>query len=308
MNRRRAWRWLAGALLVLLGLGLAGVRRDRPAAEVEQRHATAPSKFLLVDGLRVHYRDRGRGPVVVLLHGSNSSLFTWEGWVAALSPEHRVVTLDLPGHGLTGPDAQSRYSFGEMAEVVDRFVTQLGIARFTIAGNSMGGAIAWHYALAHPDKVERLILVDAAGWPREEPLPFGLRLYSSPLLGRVARWVTPRFLVAKSVRETYGNPQRVTEATVDLYDDFLLREGNREATRRRLSSAVDDGLSSRLAELHVPTLILWGSRDRWILPRYGERFRATIAGSRLVMLDGLGHIPMEEDPAASVAPVRDFLR
>jgi pimeloyl-ACP methyl ester carboxylesterase len=308
MNRRRALKWLAGALLVLLGLGLAGLRRDRPASEVEARRAATPSKFMVVDGLRMHYRDRGQGPVVVLLHGSNSSLFTWEGWVAALSSDHRVVTLDLPGHGLTGPDAKNRYSSGEMAEVVDRFLTQLGVTRFTIGGNSMGGAIAWHYALAHPDKVERLILVDAAGWPREEPPPFGLRLFSSPLLGRLARWITPRFLVARSVRDTYGNPQRVTEAIIDLYDDFLLREGNREATRRRLSSGVDDGLSSHLAELRVPTLILWGTRDRWILPRYAERFHATIAGSRLVMLDGLGHIPMEEDPAASVAPVRDFLR
>src|SRR5271167_4264795 len=117
----KLWKWLLGVLAVLVILVALGIRSDLPAAEVEARYATAPSQFITVDGLRVHYRDRGAGPAVVLLHGSNASLFTWEGWVAALSPEHRVITLDLPGHGLTGPDPEGRYSPSEMAELVDHF-------------------------------------------------------------------------------------------------------------------------------------------------------------------------------------------
>ncbi len=304
---RRVARWIAGGLLVILALAFAGARCDRASAEVEARRASAPSKFVEVDGLRVHYRDRGSGPAVVLLHGSNSSLFTWEGWAAALAPEHRVVTLDLPGHGLTGPDPRERYRPADMADFLDRFTVALGLSRFTLGGNSMGGGVAWRYALQHPNKVERLILIDSAGLPRQEPRPFALRMFASPVLGRLARWFSPRFLIARSVRDAYGNPDQVDKAIVDLYEDLLLRDGNREATRRRSFLGDADGMLSRLGELRVPTLILWGSRDRWILPKYGERFHAAIAGSHLVVLDGLGHVPMEEDPAASLAPVRAFL-
>jgi pimeloyl-ACP methyl ester carboxylesterase len=305
---RRAFKWLVGIVLVLVVLVALGVRRDRPAAAVEARWAAAPSKFIDIDGLRVHYRDRGAGAVVLLLHGSNSSLFTWEGWVAELARDHRVVTVDLPGHGLTGPDPLARYSAVKMAEFVDHFAGALGLSRFTLGGNSMGGGVAWRYALAHADKVERLILVDAVGLPRAEPMPFGFRLFRTPGVGRLVRWITPRFLVAKSVRDTYGDPSRVSDATIDLYEDMLLRDGNREATRERFSGNDDaDGLHARVGELHVPTLILWGKSDRWILPKYAERFHAAIAGSELVVLDGLGHIPMEEDPARTLAPVRAFL-
>jgi len=241
------------------------------------------------------------------LHGSNSSLFTWEAWAQTLARDHRVVTLDLPGHGLTGPDPRGRYSTVAMAEVVRQLADQLGLERFTIGGNSMGGNIAWHFAILHPDRVERLILVDPSGYPRDEPRPFAFRLFSMPLVGRVVRWVTPRFMVKNTVREVYGDPSRVSEALVERFVDFTLRDGNREASRRRFALP-EDQLHTRLSEIAAPVLILWGSRDRWILPRYAERFHTAIRGSQVVMLDGLGHTPMEEDPASSLAPVLEFLR
>jgi pimeloyl-ACP methyl ester carboxylesterase len=194
-----------------------------------------------------------------------------------------------------------------MAGFVDRFAATLGVSRFTVGGNSMGGGVAWRYALLHPDKVERLILVDSAGQPREESPPFVFRLFTTPVIGHLVRWISPRFLVARSLRDTYGDPSRVSESGIDLYDDLLLRAGNREATRRRFVAGESDGLVARLGEIHARTLILWGSRDRWILPKYAERFHAAIGGSQLVMLDGLGHVPMEEDPARTVAEVRRFL-
>ena len=304
----RARRRLAFTV-ALVGMALAaGVRRDRPATEVEARRAGPLSRFLVVDGLRTHYRDRGAGPTIVLLHGSNSSLFAWEGWTPELTTDHRVIALDLPGHGLTGPDLRARYQADQMAEFVERFAVALGLDHFVLIGNSMGGNVAWRYALAHPERIDRLILVDAAGLPREEPRPFGFRMFASPVIGDLARWFSPRFLIARSLRDTYGDPARVTDAQIDLYEDLLLRAGNREATRARFAGFVEDGAHSRLPELHTPTLILWGSRDRWILPKYGERLHAAIPGSELVVLDGVGHVSMEEDPARSVAAVRAFLR
>jgi pimeloyl-ACP methyl ester carboxylesterase len=195
-----------------------------------------------------------------------------------------------------------------MAAVVDGFVATLGLEHFSLVGNSMGGGVAWRYAIGHPGKVDRLILVDSAGQPREEPRPFGFRLFSSPIAGPLARWISPRFLIARSVRDTRGDPSSVTEAQIDLYEDILLRAGNREATLRRFRRNDDaDGMVQRLTEIRAPTLILWGARDSWILPKYAERFRRAIPGAELVILDGLGHVPMEEDPARSIAPARAFL-
>ncbi len=304
---RVIWRVTVGIVAVVVLLLALGFRSDRHAAPLEARYAQQPSKFLGVSGARVHYRDRGTGsPAIVLLHGSNASLFTWEGWAEALASTHRVVTLDLPGHGLTGPDPKGRYSAAEMAALVDDFTTAIGLDHFVIAGNSMGGNVAWHYTLLHPEHVRALVLIDAAGLPRDEPRPIAFRLASSPLWGPLVRWETPHFMVAASLRDAYGDPSRVTDELIDRYDELLLREGNREATRERFSRP-DDGMFSRLGEIHVPTLILWGTRDHWILPKYAEQFHARIAGSKLVMLDNLGHVPMEEDPAASVAPVKELL-
>jgi pimeloyl-ACP methyl ester carboxylesterase len=303
---RKVGKWSLGVLLALSLLLALGVRRDLPPAELEPRFATPPSQFIEVDGMRVHYRDRGNGPAIVLLHGSSSSLFTWEGWTAALSPEYRVVSLDLPGHGLTGPDPLERYSLAEMAELVDHFAAAVHLEHFSLAGNSMGGGVAWHYALAHPEKVDKLILVDPYVYPQSPPSM--QRLFTVPVVGALARWVTPRFAVARSVRQVYGDPARVTDDRIDLYDAMLLREGNRGATRHRLLTRRDDGMTGRLGEIHAPTLVLWGTLDRWISPENGPRLVHDIPGAKLVTLDGLGHVPMEEDPARSVAPVITFLR
>ncbi|MCE9671607.1 alpha/beta hydrolase [Myxococcus stipitatus] len=301
---------------LLTGLGLVGTiafalgfRKDRPAREVEARRAPAPpSRFIDVNGVRTHYRDQGQGPVIVLLHGSNASLHTWNGWVEALSPHYRVITADVPGQGATGPDPMHRYRFEDEVAWLDAFVRQLGLERFTLGGNSMGGGISWRYTLLHPEKVERLILVSAYGLPRDEHLPIYLRFYAVPGLRRVVRWYAPRFMVRRAVEATYGDPRRVTQAKVDLYEDILLREGNREATWRRFAAHEDDDMEQRLGEIQVPTLILWGSDDTWILPKYAEKFHSAIPDTRLVIFDGLGHVLMEEDPAKTVAVVQEFLR
>ena len=304
LTARRALLGLGVLVVLLLTLG---ARCDKDPAELEARYASPPSKFVDVDGARVHYRDRGTGePAIVLVHGSNSSLFTWEGWAAALATNHRVVSLDMPGHGLTGPDPRKRYSAAEMADFLDHFAIAVGVDHFVLAGNSMGGNVAWHFAVLHPEHVRALVLVDSAGLPRDEPKPFAFRMASMPIVGRIVRWETPRSMVAKSARDAYADPSRVTDAVIDRYDDLVLRDGNREATRERFSRPEDD-LYERLGEVHVPTLILWGAADHWILPKYAAQFHDRIPGSKLVMLDGLGHVPMEEDPAASVAPVLAFL-
>jgi pimeloyl-ACP methyl ester carboxylesterase len=312
---KRTARILAGtvlALAVLLG-GLIAYHwaPDRPVSALVARWAPPPSQFVAIDGLQVHLRDEGPrdDPTpIVLLHGTSASLHTWDGWVAALLPRHRVVRLDLPGFGLTGPAPDDGYSMGRYVEFIASALDTLGIEQCVIAGNSFGGWISWETALAHPDRIKGLVLVDAAGYPlQSESVPIGFRLANVPVLNRAMQSVLPRGVVESSLRNTYGDPSRVTPELVDRYYELTLREGNRRALAQRFAAGRGTTEPGRIRSLRLPTLILWGDRDRLIPPSYAERFHRDIAGSELVMFPGLGHVPQEEDPAATVAAVLAFL-
>ena len=284
---------------------------DRPASELADRWAQPPSTFLDLVGMQVHLRDEGRrdDPTpIVLLHGTSASLHTWDGWVAALAPTRRVVRMDLPGFGLTGPAPDGDYRIERYVEFVTALLDALGIERCVLAGNSFGGWIAWETALAAPGRVAALILVDSAGHPREsESVPIGFRIARIPLLNRFMEVTLPRGVVESSLRNTYGDPSRVTPGLVDRYYDLTLREGNRAALASRFADARSSPRIPQLPEIAAPTLILWGERDRLIPPAYGEQFHRDIPGSRLVVFPELGHVPHEEDPVATVAAVRSFL-
>jgi pimeloyl-ACP methyl ester carboxylesterase len=284
---------------------------DRPASELAARWAQPPSSFLELAGLSVHLRDEGRrdDPMpLVLLHGTSASLHTWDGWVAALAPARRVVRVDLPGFGLTGPAPDGDYRIERYVGFVIALLDALGIERCVLAGNSFGGWVAWETALAEPTRVRGLILVDSAGYPLEsQSVPIGFRIARIPLLNRLMEVTLPRGVVESSLRNTYGDPARVTPVLVDRYYELTLREGNRAALAKRFADGRHSDRTTGLPELQVPTLILWGGRDRLIPPAYGEQFRRDIAGSRLVVFPALGHVPHEEDPAATAAATRAFL-
>jgi len=312
---KRSARVLAAvgaAVALLVGVfAMLNWAPDRPVEELAARWAGPPSTFLELAGLSVHLRDEGRrdDPLpVVLLHGTSASLHTWDGWVAALAPARRVVRVDMPGFGLTGPALDGDYRIERYVEFVAALLDALGIERCVLAGNSFGGWVAWETALAEPGRVGALILVDSAGYPIEsESVPIAFRIARIPLLNRLMEVTLPRGVVESSLRNTYGDPSRVTPALVDRYYELTLREGNRAALAKRFTDGRHSSHSARLGELQVPTLILWGGRDRLIPPAYGEQFRRDIAGSRLVVFPALGHVPHEEDAAATSAVVRTFL-
>lgn len=294
-------------LVLILAAGTAAYTPELPAAQLEQKYTDAHSRFTEIDGLRVHYRDQGTGPALVLVHGSNAALQTWDGWTEVLSQDFRVIALDLPGHGLTGPDPKGRYDWISMAALVDDLTTQLGLSSFSIAGNSMGGAVAWNYAVMYPAKVEKLILLDSRGYPSEEPMPAIFKAYATPILGHLLTRITPRSAIAASLAKVYGDPETLDEDQVTLYHELTLRAGNREATRQRLSSPSNDRLLPRIGTITAPTLIMWGKADSWILPKYAANFLRDIENSSLRMYDGLGHAPMEEAPELTARDARAFL-
>ena len=302
---------LVGIFLMLAALAFAASKApDRSLESLVPRWAPPPSDFIDVDGMLVHYRDQGptSDPLpLVLIHGTGSSLHTWEGWVAELAKTRRVVSFDLPGFGLTGPNADGDYSDARYVAFVRNLLSRLGIGRAIVGGNSLGGEIAWQLALADPARVAGLVLVDAAGHDFvPESLPLGFRIARIPVLREPMRWLLPRRAIEASVTNVYGDPSRVSAALVDRYYELTLREGNRVALMRRMDQLAP-GPVERLPEIKVPTLILWGGKDRLIPPRWGQAFHEAIPGSRLVTFSALGHVPQEEDPAATLAALRAWL-
>ncbi len=309
-----------GVLLMLTALALALSRApDRPVQTLVARWAPPPSDFIDVKGQIVHLRDEGprEDPLpIVLLHGTAASLHTWEGWVRELKGQRRVVTFDLPGFGLTGPFTGAyaltpealRYHGDAYARFVLDLLDTLHIQRAVLGGNSLGGEVAWRTAWLAPQRVARLVLVDAAG-PAFSPkaMPLGLWIARVPLVNRLAEHLLPRALVAQGLASVYGDPAKVTPDLVERYFELALREGNRRALAQRMQHVKVGEDAERIATLKLPTLIVWGGRDRFIPPETAHQFEQRIAGSRLVVFDDLGHVPQEEDPARTVVPVKAFL-
>ena len=308
----RAFGLLAGALVALVALVAARAwEPDRSVASLRARWAPPPSQFIDVDGLRVHLRDEGPADdptPVVLLHGTSASLHTWDGWAAALRPTRRVIRFDLPGFGLTGPDPRGDYSAERYVGVVLRVLDARGVARCALVGNSLGGTVAWEVAARAPERVARLVLVDAGGYAyASRSVPLGFRLARVPSLAPLTRRLLTRSVVRSSLRNVYGDPSRVTEALVDRYFELSLREGNRGAVVARFQQLRPGEHEGLVRRVRAPTLVLWGGRDRLIPVENARRFVRDIPGSSLVVFEGLGHVPQEEAPAETVAAARGFL-
>jgi pimeloyl-ACP methyl ester carboxylesterase len=311
----KAAKLIGIVLLVALGLAGVGVARswapDRPVGWLTGRWAPPPSRFVSIGGMQVHLRDEGPRDdprPLVLLHGTSASLHTWDGWVAALEGQHRVIRVDLPGFGLTGPTPDGDYRMAVYVRFVVELMDSLGLGQAVLAGNSFGGNVAWKVAVDHPDRVSRLVLVDSAGYaftPRS--IPIGFRLAQIPGLRPLVANLLPRSMIESSVRDVYGHPERVTPELIDRYYELTLRAGNRRALGERLRQSPSGEFAAQIKLVHQPTLIIWGGQDRLIPPENAGRFQKEIAGSRLVMFDDLGHVPHEEDPARTVAAVKAFL-
>ncbi|MGB5092633.1 MAG: alpha/beta hydrolase [Parvibaculum sp.] len=310
---------IGGALglvvLALVVIAVSVVRFDIPRAELARTYANASSQFLtLPDGTIAHVRDQGvkEGPVLVLVHGSNASLHTWEPWVSLLGDRFRIVTMDMPGHGLTGGVPDKDYSREGMVAFTHEVAQALGLTHYAIGGNSMGGGVAVKYAETYPDELTALVLVDASGLPRKAPpgekIPLVFRLARMPILNRILLYVTPRSIVAEGLHKAFVDQSKVTDEMITRYYDLALGEGNREATGIRFrQEGPTEADADAVSSIKLPTLILWGERDGLIPVEYADAFARRIQGAKVVIYKDVGHIPMEEVAAASARDVRAFL-
>ena len=266
---KKALKVLGGLLLVVVVLVAIGVASawapDRDVASLRAKWAPAPSQFVEVMGMQVHLRDEGPRDdpqPIVLLHGTSASLHTWDGWAEALKAQHRVIRMDLPGFGLTGPMPDNNYQLTHYVAFVMALLDKLGVAQAVVAGNSFGGNLAWKLAVDQPQRVSRLVLVDAAGYPYDpKSVPIGFKIAQIPWLRPVMRNVLPRRMIESSVRNVYGDPGKVTPELVDRYFELTLRAGNRQALGERFRQSPGGQYAAQIPSVRQPTLILWGERD-----------------------------------------------
>lgn len=314
---------LVSLLVLLVGLGIFLYKGDLPIAYVDAKYSNAQSQFLTMEnGARVHYRDEGDStkPPIVLVHGSNASLHTWSPWVAILGDEYRVISMDLPGHGLTGATPDEDYSSQAQLNTVDALVSHLNISRFVLGGNSMGGGVTWRYTLQNPDKVRAMMLIDSSGLPQfyQEPestgddkkeAPIFFTLMRKPWFRAIARYLDPYWLTKQGLQSAYNNSAVVTDELIDRYYELAIRDGSRDATMSRFSGFQHQQIEAvDLAQLTQPTLIMWGREDTLISVSIAHQFAEVLADHTLVIYDNVGHMPMEEVPVRSAADALAFLK
>ena len=299
--------WVGVALAALFVIG-ALVYRDTPAAEVEAKWAKPPSQFIMIDGVRMHYRDEGEGPVVVLLHANYSSLFMWEPWVAALRDRYRVVRVDLPAHGLTGPEPNGNYTLERIQSLFEQFVDARGLTRFTVVGTSIGGTVAMRYTADHPDRVERLVLISPGSL---EPRVRGRTTPANvPKIADVLGYILPKSFTRFMLTNDYGDPARVSEAVVDEWYEMWMREGNRLAMINLLRQYVSGGVEDKIRAVSVPVLLIWGEKNKRVPLALAYETRDLLVRSpevRLEVLPGIGHMLVQEAPEESSALIRRYL-
>ncbi len=296
---------VAVLVVVMIGAGVWLYAPDEERAALEARYG--PVRFVEAAGIRVRVREDGPrdGPAVVLLHGFGSSLETWADWAAGLSADHRVIRLDLPGFGLTGADPSGEYTDARTLAVLSALLDALGVGRTALIGNSMGGRIAWMFAAAHPARVSKLVLVSPDGFA-SPGITYGKR-QEVPLLMRALPYTLPNFMLRANLAAAYGDPAKMSEATLARTRDMMLAPGVRRAVLARMAQSVLVDPRPMLGRITAPTLLLWGEKDGMIPVGNAADYLAAIPGARLVRLPGIGHVPQEEAPGESLAVVRAFL-
>ncbi|MFN8348062.1 MAG: alpha/beta hydrolase [Spirosomataceae bacterium] len=293
---------------------IAGYQSDISLDTLKAKYGESPSEFIEVEGLQVHYRDEGTvekdSIPLVLLHGTGASLHTWDKWVDMLKNDFRLIRLDLPAYGLTGPNAANQYPMDYYTLFLNRFLQKLDIQKCYLAGNSLGGALAWQFTLKYPERVDRLILVDAAGYPmKSKSAPIAFRIARVPVLKNILKYITPRFMAESSVKNVYADDSKVTPELVDRYWELTLREGNRAAFVARLNqNTTNDDRWKKIPNISIPVLIEWGKYDELIPTEIAQRFHRDLPNDTLIVYSKAGHVPMEEIPEQTAQDARVFLK
>ncbi|TVZ55868.1 pimeloyl-ACP methyl ester carboxylesterase [Lutibacter sp. Hel_I_33_5] len=311
MKKLSVKRIILYVFLILLVLLIKGAYySDIPVEILKEKYANDHSQFTEIDGMQVHYRDEGKGETIVLIHGTASSLHTWDSWTENLTKEYRVIRMDLPAFGLTGPNKKGDYSIENYTRFLKDFLSKLKVDNFYLAGNSLGGNIAWNYAAENPSKVKKLILLDSSGLPINKSIPWIFTMAKTPVLNSLFLYLTPKMVIKDNMKQVYEDDSKITENLITRYHEMALREGNRQAfvDRAKTDFKLEANQNvDKLKKLNTETLLIWGAKDNWIPLDNGERMDSLMPNSQLKVLPNSGHVPMEENPEESLTILRQFL-
>jgi pimeloyl-ACP methyl ester carboxylesterase len=290
---------------------LSSCDSDIPVAQLKAKYQKSNSAFIEIDWVSVHYIMEGRmddSLPIVFIHGTSASLHTWDTLSSLLKNNKKIIRLDLPAFGLTGPNRLNQYNFNFYNQFLDEFLMKLNVTQCIVAGNSLGGSIAWNYAIASPDKVKQLILLDASGYPKkDEKGSLGFKLAAIPVLNQALKHISPISLIRKSLEDAFYNKALVTEKMVEQYHDMLLREGNRAAVLELFRHPMKPD-ATKIKMITQPTLIIWGKEDQLISYKNAALFKQDIQISQVLVLDKVGHIPMEEAPNQVAVAILKFIQ
>lgn len=295
------------AILTIIVIAIFLYQPSLPIAYLNQKYADNDSKFINIDGNKVHYKIEGdTGEFILLIHGTASSLHTWDGWTKSLKSTNKVVRLDLPAFGLTGPFSNRDYKISHYVTFIREFLKELEISKINLVGNSLGGQIALQFSIDYPQIVNKLILLDASGLPTGQDRPLIFKIARNKIGAFIIKNTLPKFIIKNNLEAVYFNDSMISPELIDRYYELSLRPGNRQAFIDRANTEVE--VLKNLQEIKSQTLILWGKHDKWIPMGNALKFKSMIPNNRLVILDQAGHIPMEELPEVSVQLVSDFLK
>ena len=299
---------LKTAIILFVATFLSACDRQYSASWLEAKYTDKTSNFVTIDGNRIHYRDEGEGDqreVVVLIHGTASSLHTWDKWTEGLVKQYRVVRMDLPGSGLTGPDKSDRYEVSDDVSFLSQFLQQLNIQQAHIVGSSLGGRIAWQYALEFPEKVTSLTLMNALAYPQVS-WPPAIEMGQLPIVDKLVENLSSKFMYKYSLEDVYFSPDLIDDALVNRYFELSQYPGNSSALTKRVKARLDQD-SHLVAGIRSPTLVLWGENDIYFPVSNARRFKEDIEQAQIQTYSNVGHLPMEEVPAQSLNDFRSFI-
>lgn len=269
-------------------------------------HAQAPAtadKQIEVFGQKIHYVEVGVGPTVILLHGLGGDVSNWAMTVPALAKQFHVLAIDQIGFGKSDKPLMN-YRIGTMVDFLNGFYKQVGISKATLVGNSLGGWIAAAFTLAHPDKVEKLVLVDAAGYsPARAGLPKLTREQLAPLnASTLAELKQVLSLV-------FYNKALLTDAFIEKMFSDKLKRGDGYTINQFTEMVLrgDDFLDGKTKLIKAPTLVVWGREDGLTPLAIGEAYAQDIAGAEKAYIEKCGHVPQLECAAAFNAALLKFL-
>lgn len=300
---KKFFKWLGFSLLGLTLLFLmTAYAPDTNPEDMVAKYGGDQAKFVqMAGGANIHYRDQGPkdAPTIIMIHGMSAHLQAWEPLIAEMGANYRILSLDLPGFGLTGPNPTGQYGPEVYTEAVLTVMNSANVDKAVIVGNSMGGWTAWRMGLSHPERIHGLVLLAPWGAPGadNEKSNLAFKLMSSSIGKALMPHFTPRSIVKQSVLQSVERDEIVTDEMVERYYELVRYPGNRQATLDAMETAKDLSDWKNIKSLEAPTLIIWGREDQLIDISRSEKFTSELEGEKIIIYENVGHLPMEEVPA-----------